>query len=70
MRHGLAGHDRSDSFGQPVRPVVVLGDFLVFIVSANTCRLRNKSRGNGKNTKTSLVRLAASVSTRGKYLFL
>ena len=50
-RHGLAGHDRSDRFGQPVRPIVVLGDFLVFIVSAKTCRLHNKSRKNDKNTK-------------------
>ena len=49
--HGLAGHDRSDRFGQPVRPIVVLGDFLVFIVSAKTCRLHNKSRKNDKNTK-------------------
>ena len=50
-RHGLAGHDRSDRFGQPVRPVVALGGFLIFIVSAKTCRLHNKLRKNGKNTK-------------------
>ena len=52
VRRGLAGHDRSDRFGQPVRPVVVLG---IFIISAKICRLSNKSRKNGKNAKLVLL---------------
>ena len=38
-----------------VKPGVSGGWFLIFIISVKTCRLPNKSRKNGKNTKLVLL---------------